>query len=112
MNDENAGAPGPIDPSTHIDPKAEKSDRPTDERAIRLEVQRQAEAAGEVPEPQFREFSDPAGAILIQEVQELKGRLDSIGAIALGSLFLLGLALGLAFVSYARTRPADTGGEE
>lgn len=107
MSEENVNAPGPVDANAHIDPNAKPEQRTdSDPRAERL--QRERENANAIPD-----FEYPAGAVIVQELQDIRSELGVFGPAVLIGVWLSGLAVGYtAFIYYKnRSTSEDTDSE-
>lgn len=73
---------------------------PFDERIERIKRAR---------DPQPVISADPAGAVMVTEMQEIKERIDIIGSALMAGLFLLGIIAGIAVVTHYQNQEISNG---
>ena len=112
MSDDENFAPKPIDVAAHTDPASVPDEQRTsvDPRAARVDAARKAAEipTNDTPTQTFDEFANPASAVIVQELQDIRGEMTTYGAVVLGAVWLSGLAVGYVAFRFYRSEYCPT----
>jgi len=106
MDNEQPSAPGPIDVTKHTSDDPVGREGTVDPRAAFLESERA------VQNQLATATADPAAAVLLTELQEIRARVDTFAVASLTAIWAMGMLIGYAGYVYFKNNPIPTEGND